>query len=486
MISLGPATTSIILSTLPDNSIRSGPHRRYNSHVHCGAEEADAVDRCRRVQAGQQAPGGRQTRAMFPTVLATACVVACVVGGAHSFVAPEVAPRPDGGVSTPVAPGRPGVDRHLHHGKGAGGPLLFPDASRGPPSFERVKRPTILQFLATGKQNTADVAAATAGILTGSRPGGVFVTTVDSNRVPLDSCIKAPRLTLAQVEEVGRSSGMQSFVAAVPDCPGREANYSVIGGACTHDETALFAELYDTGVAFMIIGASRDEAFASFLHARQLAWTLRCCEPRLNPEGTVALPHSYSVLYDVVNAKLSARLRESQRLRPSSRENIRTALRHQAVEGKRSAALSVGLDKTFDSATLLPSDDDFRAGGVAVRAHLSSADALTWSEEVETAEGESMEEWRCDESVYSADTYKLRKLPGYVLQSRYEVCCAKECFYAEYASKSATGLENCCVGCNRFKCDPLGSGGLAELAEMSKIMVPPKEDCAPEIVSVAV
>jgi hypothetical protein len=337
-------------------------------------------------------------------------------------------------------------------------------------------------------QNTAEVRAASQGILTGWNTGGLFTTQGESDLVASGRCILPPSLTVEQAERHGSALlGVDNYTAIVPVCPGSGAYYKVTGNACTYAEGDILGRLYDTGVAFMALGADSNEAFASFLHARTLGWTLRCCEPSLNPAGRVALPHSYAVLYGALNAKLSARLLESDRSTSASATGISKVLGCAPVRRKRNAALRTGLDVAFDADSLLPTAAEISSGLRTVfRAAASSSSNSNSTRVKATAEGDAMQEWQCDQNLPSVDQYTLRKLPGYMLDSRYEVCCSRECLLIETTTRSLTGSQNCCLGCNRFQCDALSAKGIREMSEASRVVVPGKDDAPPAIISIAV
>jgi hypothetical protein len=448
-----------------------------------------------------------------------ACVALCVVSEVRSVVSPEFGPGRVNAASNAISPTSPALNRYPGHlglsasdgsatrstsgtetdgAPAAGSAIRSEDAlagdADGTAATERMKEnqreklPSRKEVLAVEQENIADVKAACEDISTGERRGGLFVTPTDADWAPPGACIRAPSLNLAQAETAARAiSGADAYNAVVPSCPGLEAHSPMTGGACTYAEQDLLTKLYDSGVAFMVIGADRDEAFAPFLHARKLAWTLRCCQPRLHPEGLVALPHSYAVLYDVLSTKLGARLRSSWRSAPTSKKVMKQVLESDKIQRLRSAALSVGLDRDFDSDSLLPADGQFKTvshfSPVARARRLYEGENVT---NVETVAGAAMVESQCDEAMPSKYLFTLRKLPGYLLDSRFEVCCAAECFLIQTTTKSLIGLENCCAACNRHRCEPLGTTGLQTLAAATKIVVVAKTDVVAEVVSIAV
>jgi hypothetical protein len=336
-------------------------------------------------------------------------------------------------------------------------------------------------------QHTADVSAVTAGIVSGGATGGLITTSAGSRWAgTAPSCIDAPKLTVTDVESAGLSLlGLNSFAARTPTCAGSTVWSANTGAGCKHAQRDLFSKLYDTGVSFMMLGADQEEAFAAYRHAWTLAWALRICEPAANPSGTVALPHGYAVLYDMLGAKLMARLNQSGRMarRTPTEADLNTVL--QAIAAQRSAALGRGLHLSVDAA-LLPTAATVW-GAVRTTARASLMTGAYSSLNTETTQGAKMTEQLCDRDVPSETSYSLKALTGFSLDSRYEVCCASECLLVGSTTRSLTGsTQNCCVGCNRFKCSALGDSGVSKLSSTSKVSVPAKEDASPAVVSIAV
>lgn len=66
-------------------------------------------------------------------------------------------------------------------------------------------------------------------------------------------------------------------------------------------------------------------------------------------------------------------------------------------------------------------------------------------------QGDRMTEEECDrhnDPQISTTAFTLFKLPFVQLESKYQVCCARECFQVAVVQKSPNHLSNCCQVCS--------------------------------------
>jgi hypothetical protein len=290
------------------------------------------------------------------------------------------------------------------------------------------------------------------------------------------TCIDPPRLTMDTVEQVGASIfSMSTFHLQHVSCHGAEVTYKALGHACVHTTVDLLGMLYDKGIVSMALGAEQGEAFAQFLHARSLLWSLQQCEAVLNCCGKTALPSSYSVLYALFETRLLTRLRHSFRLAPRDLppDAIPILLAASSLASRRQAAVTLPLVEPMLPATHLPFAD-------AIFAATAAAAAASSVRAVGITEGE------CDAGEDEAARYFVQRLRQIVLEDVHQECCASECASLAAVTRDALDLETCCVGCNRWSCRPSDAGGASVLAGASTVTRPGSARGPPQIVSLVV
>lgn len=308
--------------------------------------------------------------------------------------------------------------------------------------------------------------------------GQLLTTLVDDIAdVTAGRCIEVPRLTLKSLSPIGSLLfSISNYEPAPVSCAGVEVVYKVLGGACVHDPAVLFSRLYDQGLAGMALGADREEAFAPFQHARALAWTLRNCEPALNPSTKIALPHSYAVLYDLFAIRLLARLRHTGRLTDteSTEAQIASLSACSAIQKQKVAATTLALELSLLADEHLPSP---AAVSTAIRISAGTATKKI----VQIAEEE------CNRGEDDNSRYFLQRLRGKPpLTNSMQECCASECAALVAMTRMVGGLQTCCRGCNRFRCDASDSTETKALARASTVTRPGTSVSSPEIVSLVV
>jgi hypothetical protein len=334
----------------------------------------------------------------------------------------------------------------------------------------------------------AQVQQIVSSIVPGQSRGGMITTFAQGiyGNPPLaQSCIKRPSLTVLEVTRLAQTSfGMTDFTPTTPNCQGGRWAYSqYYGWSCQYEQIGLLTSMYDTGLSFTAIGATDVEAFAPFQHLRDLGYNLRYCDPTLNPPGTITIPHSYAILYDVYNAKLMASLRARGIMSKPTSTQWNNLL--DTVWNKRWNAARMDLSNPLVTSSHLPNSYDI---SIAIRVGIpANANAMVQAIHVVRASatelGLRMSDAACNAFV-NPTTYFLQHL-SISLVSQYQVCCAQECGTISATTRSLTGNDmNCCVGCNRYSCSPSTPSTGMLLAGSSTITSPAKVGGVPEMVSI--
>lgn len=327
------------------------------------------------------------------------------------------------------------------------------------------------------------------------RGGGVYLAKAklgESGPVPsVDvKCTSTQYLSVTEAQALAEDSIGHRIRTEVPKC-----NTSVVdvefGSACQTPAMKHLGALYDSGVCYMALGATVHEAFAPFIHARAVAWNTQVCFPSYRRLGKIIIPDAYTFVYDIFVSKLVARLRQRAELKGSvlpdlSTEDIGYILRN--VQPERDSSLRKTVEDTMTDvhefptmkkmcqimnrlprpslSTVLPrtpaeslqsSGGDSSLGSQkppAQRAQAQSAERFFVSPQMTTAYkneasllGDRMTEGDCNrhnDPKISAQAFKVFKPPFAQLESKYEVCCARECFLLAVVQRSRTHLSNCC------------------------------------------
>lgn len=350
-------------------------------------------------------------------------------------------------------------------------------------------------------------------------------------------CEERPTLQLSDVHHLARTSfGIPNFKISFPPCDGvavsTRCKYET-GRCCTRPQTEFLGRYYDTAVAAMALGATREEAFAPLTHSRILAYTLQSCDPKLNLKGysransikvavqdkrfgprytnwyipevsTIAIPKAYEVLYELYNTMLIERMRSRRSTRFPSDTQMKKL--NDAVYYKKMVARCAPLNRDLNPAVVFPNSRDFRSASLRMAssrmANLtepnveSTSDlelhpSLRYTEDrIKLHEGSSDRWVSLDYSVcnqhLSSNPYYALRFQKYVW-SRWEGCCAKECqFMALYGNTFSENSANCCSGCNRFRCSANSFSVANFLAKISVVEASSKLNVGAEEMSFTV
>lgn len=367
----------------------------------------------------------------------------------------------------------------------------------------------------------------------------------------LGTCGRRPALTMADVAKLAQQSfNVREFEPKVPPCKqsGKtvKCNYDT-GKCCQRPQVEFIGRYYDTAIAAMALGATKNEAFAPLIHARALAYTLEACDPDANYKGNfdqnkvafqsrhgnslatknwksaglslISFPQSYEVLYELYNTMLIERLKSRANTHFPSHAQMDTLLAE--VYYKKLFARVVPLELELDDALAFPSSSDFSAAGLkmvtSARIQTSRLLALNNSHAMqygnfymnptqrksEKKEGQfsslkpvsvyekksrskqQMDLAKCNHQLGGEEFFQFKVSDS--VTDKYEACCAAEChFMARYGGTFSAGNENCCAGCNRASCSANDATIAKLLAEKCAIESPSKKNAGPSEVTMAV
>lgn len=173
------------------------------------------------------------------------------------------------------------------------------------------------------------------------------------------------------------------------------------GKCCRRPQAEFVGRYYDTAVAAMALGATREEAFAPLMHARILAYALEVCDPKLSfrlrksdesiaivvkrrtrglfrrtwkTEGTslASFPVAHEVLYELYNTMLIERIRSRGRPRYLSDSQMK-ALRAAVFYEKMMASVTY-VDLELHPDIMFPEAEQFAAVGLEMATSSKIAD----------------------------------------------------------------------------------------------------------------
>lgn len=308
--------------------------------------------------------------------------------------------------------------------------------------------------------------------------GHLLSTTVNpADSLNIKGCMNIPSLSLQEMTAVGSVLlSLRNYESEASQiCQGAEVQYDSLGDACKQSSEGLFLMLYNQGLVSMALGASREEAFETLQHCRALAWTLRQCEPALNPDGQVSLPTTYALLYRVSSILLLGRLKTSGRL-PLVRLTAGAAAALKALPeflelGKRAAATP--LTSSLSHEACMPNSN-------AVPSALS---VVSESRQPATARNSGM---TCEPADDGAEyfLYEWSEEGGAIGLS--QNCCAVECEILMKTTRGVAGIDACCRACNKAGCGSDSDKESLSVARMSTITRPGSETMDTEIMSIVV
>lgn len=361
----------------------------------------------------------------------------------------------------------------------------------------------------------------------------------DKHRV--QKCVQRPSLTMKKVHSLTRaSSDATNFSLPYPLCNngGKIVPCAYDAGiCCRRPQVEFIGRHYDTAVAAMALGATREEAFSPLVHARVLAYALISCDPetsyledassnrlsyfvrrgrrRIRKEwqggGTslVAFPKAYEVLYEVYNTMLIERIRSRKATRLPRHAQMK-ALRD-AVYYKKLLARVTFIDLDLDPAVVFPDWDDIRKAGLSMQpdfagqkgngvANSSGAEAeptvdseelhpaLRLSSlsislfEVKTRSWVRIDAKECNEKLPASEYFPFKYQTR--VWSRLQGCCARECNFLNLYGNAFSGKgSNCCSNCNRYSCKANSLSAAGEFARVSAIEASSKTNSGPEEVA---
>lgn len=365
--------------------------------------------------------------------------------------------------------------------------------------------------------------------------GGIIEEFGELDRRQAHVCTTKPALQLSDVRRLARKSfGIPDFEVSYPPCSGVAKRTSCsyeTGKCCTRPQTEFIARYYDTAVAAMALGATRDEAFAPLLHARILAYTLQSCDPKLSVNGwtaantftyarsdspsgysewapfqlgLISFPVAYEVLYELYNTMLIERMRSRGRKRLPTDKEMRAL--NDAVYYKKMIARLAPLDRDLNPKAVFPDSGDFRAAGLTMATSRMAKSSDTAVENPNESEVHpSLRVTKASVSLYETSSHRWRTMsysgcnanlsdnPYYPYRfqksvwSRFQGCCAKECsFMARYGQTFSAGSANCCSGCNRYSCEANGLDVATYLAGISSVETSSKINVGAEEVTFCV
>lgn len=327
-----------------------------------------------------------------------------------------------------------------------------------------------------------------------------------------DQCLEKPSLTVAQVTLLARESyGQPDFTPVVPACENGSYAYSwKYGKCCWRSQASYFQNLYDTSVAAMALGATQDEAFAAFLHARALARTLLTCDPTLvkkqvstfqmqiwetpnlqkpGPEESqemfyVAFPTSYVILYEIYHTMLIERLR--LRRTPTYPSCTAMGQLFSDLGSRRRAAVLDPIDRDNDMLPFLPDSKDMLTMTNATTAEVFHPDVnstIRLSDfvqkvfELATHRYRTVDAPLCSGNTDGGPPAQFHPfVTNTTVENVFEACCADECsFLSKYGKIFGTAGTNCCRGCNRYSCQSNTRAVADSLSTLSRITTPLKE-----------
>lgn len=382
-------------------------------------------------------------------------------------------------------------------------------------------------FLEKLKQIHAKQIESKAEALVSNAGTGGIVLSVSAVPDAENECIETPPLTITSVTDLARKSfDQKDFNPEVPECEtGMFKHSDVYGKCCERSQVSYFEKAFDTAVATMALGATKDEAFAPFLHARALARTLNVCNPSLvekrsasfrrrvwttlesqtlGPWETrdiffVAFPRSYELLYELYNAMLIERVRLRQAPKYPSPAAMQQFL--YSVENQRNAAVYASIELEIDAHESLPSKPDWHQFFThKLSQHFSARIAASHSEikfairesqlaghvfELVTASDQVVDDKMCSKHIPPTQYFPFAVEP--VVKSKFQACCAAECnFLAMYGRIFTQSAANCCLGCNRYMCRSNTIYTATILSQLSRITTPQKDDYTPMLLSLIV
>lgn len=336
-----------------------------------------------------------------------------------------------------------------------------------------------------------------------------------------NNCIEEPSLTVADVTSLARESfGLEDFNPEAPVC--KSGNYALsgkYGTCCWRSQVSHFENMYDTGVAAMALGATQDEAFAPFLHARALARTLQECDPALvkkenrtfqmrtwetpeqqalGPEESkeifmIAFPKSYEMLHEIYHTMLIERLRLRRTpVYPSSDAMGQLFIN---IGSRRRAAVLSPIDCDGDMLPNLADSGDVlnmtQAAATSSRPVVSSVIRVTGLAqrvfEIATRRYRDVDDSLCCASTGGKPATFFPFVTAKTVENVYEACCADECnFLSIYGKLFGDTGANCCRGCNRHSCKANTRATADKLSLLSRITTPWKKAYSPVMFSMLV
>lgn len=314
-----------------------------------------------------------------------------------------------------------------------------------------------------------------------------------------------------------KSFARPDFRPPVPRCNSRRYVTSrSYGRCCLQSGVSFFENMYDSGVAAMALGASRDEAFAPLLHARALARTLRVCEPGLvrkqfatfqlrfwnTPRQQtmgrrqskwidfIAFPRSYEILYEIYHTMLMERIRI--RRSPTYPSSAAMGRLFYKVRWQRQSAVLKPINNDRGLHSLLPRASRMLKLDTAMRS-ASFPDfnsTVRWTAGAKRVYERSSRRYKYVDGNMCQANVRPKYFPfvtSTTVYNRFETCCAHECNYlVKYGKIFGASRSNCCTGCNRFRCQSNTRVVVHSLARDSTITSPGKVASGPVMVSMVV
>lgn len=204
----------------------------------------------------------------------------------------------------------------------------------------------------------------------------------------------------------------------------------------------------------------------------------------------VAFPRSYEVLYEIYHTTLMERIRmRRQRTYPSPSAMGRQFYN---VRWKRQSAVLKRIDDDAGLHSLFPHSSRMlelstTAGSTSVSDFNSTVRSTSDAKRV--YESSTRRHWLVDAGMCQAHVSSRYCLfvTSLTVYNRFETCCADECNYLiKYARIFGENRQNCCTGCNRFRCQSNTRDVASTLAKDSTIVPPDKHASAPVMVSIVV
>lgn len=378
-------------------------------------------------------------------------------------------------------------------------------------------------------------------ILSGSLEGPIALF-AEKTEADYGTCGDRPALTMADVTDLAKKSfNLTTFSPSIPPCNNGgqivACSYDT-GSCCQRPQVEFIGRYYDTALAAMALGATKDEAFAPLTHARFLAFTLESCDPDINFEGDfelndlkfqarsgrrkktmtwsgtglslIALPPSYEVLYELYNTMLIERLRS--RKMTSFPTQAQMKVLQDRVYYKKLIARIARMNLELRQDLVFPTPDDFAAAGLVMSTSARMQTPPTARSNVQKAGTSANQDTNfvtrlslSDISVYERRTRRRETLNidkcNHLLQhqdffqfkvtdsvfNKYEACCANECYFmAKYGGSFSAGSANCCAGCNRASCQANNAVLAETMAQLGAIEAPSKSNAGAAEITITV